>query len=117
MKLFGWFPAVNRIAQGISAAEDPLRSSGYTALRGGANDFHEIGGFEAGAANERAVDIRLAEEFGGVIAFDRSAVQDADRLSRVFAVKFGVRLPDRFNDGLVRLVPGRGEAGANRPLI
>ena len=33
-----------------------------------------------------APSIRLSEEFGGVIAFDRSAVQDADRLSRVFAV-------------------------------
>ena len=80
---------MNRIAQGISAAEDPLRSSGYTALRGGANDFHEIGGFEAGAANERAVDIRLSEEFGGVIAFDRSAVQDADRLSPgIYTIKY-----------------------------
>ena len=47
---------------------------------GGAGDGDEFVGFEAGSADEGAVDILLGEEFGGIGGGYGAAVQDADGL-------------------------------------
>ena len=46
------------------------------------DDAGEGLGFEAGAADERAVDVGLADELGDVVRCDAAAVEDAQRLGR-----------------------------------
>src|SRR3546814_2629376 len=41
------------------------------------DDRHELGGREAGPADERAVDVGHPQQFDRVLALDRAAVEDA----------------------------------------
>ena len=59
---------------------------------------------ERGTADERAVDVGLGEELGGVVGLDRAAVEDRDVDQ---AADERVRL--------LRLLGRRGLAGADRP--
>ena len=51
--------------------------------RGGLDDRHELGGGQAGAADQGAVDVGHGEQLGGIVGLDRAAVEDADRGRRV----------------------------------
>src|SRR4051812_29322692 len=46
----------------------------------GGDDRGEIGGLEAGAADEGAVDVGHRQQFLGVVGLDRAAVEDAHRI-------------------------------------
>ncbi len=46
------------------------------------DDLGEIGRFQAGAAHQRAVDVRLGHEFGHVVGLDGAAVEDAGVVGR-----------------------------------
>ena len=54
------------------AVEDDERYEGRAALQIAANELD----LERRPADERAVDVRLGEELGGVVRLDRAAVED-----------------------------------------
>src|SRR5580765_2467828 len=72
----------------------------------------EVAGVEAGAADQRAVDVGLGHQLRRVVGLDRAAVEDADRVSRAPAYAKGVADEGA---GLLRLLGRRGAAGADRP--
>src|SRR5205085_1438189 len=91
----------------VRAARSPTRR-GSRALRGdtcGRLAYRPEGvDVERGAAHERAVDVRLREELGGVVGLDRAAVENG---------RVEQRLDERVR--FLRHLRRRGEAGADRP--
>src|SRR5438094_858331 len=72
-------------------------------------DCREVGRLEARPADQRAIDLRPGEEFGGVLRRHRAAILDAERIGRV-------RTPDARDDradGADHAVGGRGGRGAS----
>lgn len=55
-----------------------LRESGFFRCGSGFDDHGESVGFQRGAANQRAVDVRLREQLCGVLVVHRTAVLDDD---------------------------------------
>ena len=53
----------------------------------GGDDRGEVGGIEAGAADEGAVDLAAAEQLGRVAGLDRAAVEDPDRRSAASSLR------------------------------
>ena len=51
--------------------------------RRGRDDRHEIRGLQAGAADQRAIDVGNRENLAGVRGFDRAAVEDSDMRARI----------------------------------
>ena len=63
------------------AVEDDERQRGDSARSTGRlDDRGEVGRVEAGAADQRAVDVGLSQQLGGVAGLDRAAVEDAHRI-------------------------------------
>ena len=78
------------------------------------DDGGEGVGLEAGAADQCAVDLFLADEGGGVVGLDAAAVEDADGRGDIRAQQLG-----NFSaDDLVRIDGdlGRGRLGGWRTL-
>src|SRR3984957_15768127 len=51
----------------------------------GADNLHERFGYKAGVADERAVDVRLVHQRGGVVRLDASAILNDEVLRRWIA--------------------------------
>src|SRR6185436_2209372 len=78
------------------------------------DDADEIGGLQAGAADQRAVDIGGSHQFRGVRGFYRTAVEDAEVDALAIAEEVAKLAPYvRVHVGY--FAGGRGEAGADRP--
>ncbi len=57
----------------------PRFPSPTPASLGRGDDTEKVGGFEAGPADERAIDIRQRQDLAGIVRFDRTPIKDADR--------------------------------------
>ena len=57
-------------------------------LARGFDDLREAARIEAGAADQRAIDVRLRHQFARVFRFHASAVLDADAVGRGFIGHF-----------------------------
>ena len=77
-------------------------------------DAAEFVGLQAGAADERAVDVALGHDPGDVGGLDGAAVQDPDGVASLLAVHLGDAGTDR-GAHLLRVVRGSHLAGADRP--
>ena len=122
----GQVDGVARARRGAApAVEDDQR---YERARGFANRCERLD-VERGAADERAVDVRLGEQLGGVVRLDRAAVEDGhvDQLRMNawascacsgVAVLPGADRPDRLvgdDELLVRLEDATPAGGAPPP--
>ncbi len=76
-----------------------LRQSGFFRCGSGFDDHGESVGFQRGAANQRAVDVRLREQLCGVLVVHRAAVLDDD-FSGNRGIVFGDVVTDKFVHGL-----------------
>src|SRR3569832_558952 len=81
--------------------------------RSSANDGQEIRGLQACAADQRAIDIRKREDFGGVAGLDRPAIENPHRASR-FRKSRHQMFPDQGMD-FDNLRRGGRFAGSDRP--
>ena len=109
-----------------SRGRDPLPSSGrgwfgeeraqnrVRASAGGGDDGGEVGGLEAGAADEAAVNVGAGEQVGGVVGLHGAAVLDADGVGGGLTGTLGDGLADDAADA-VGLVGGADFAGADGP--
>ena len=73
----GAIPQPSRITSVTSGS--PSRAHGRAARQIASND----GGLERGTADERAVDVRLGEQLGGVLRLDGAAVEDTRVVQRL----------------------------------
>src|SRR5438067_11733090 len=78
------------------------------------HDAREIIRVEAGAANERAVDVVLRHQLGGVRWLHRSAVLDPHRLAGLVPVLAPYGVADR-RDGCLRVSSCCRAPGADGP--
>src|SRR5207302_10883850 len=78
------------------------------------DDLREIVRFQRCAAHQRAVDVRLTEQVGGVLGLDRPAVLDAHRVRHLSARELAQE-PADLPVHLLRLRGGGGLAGADGP--
>src|SRR4030067_71847 len=83
-------------------------------LRGLPGNAQELIGFQAGPADQRAVNLRFSHEFGDVARGNAAAVKDAEAVADAAAVEAGDHLADK-TDGLIGLVTGGRFAGADGP--
>src|SRR5579884_440107 len=90
------------------------RRSGVDGLIAVTHDPHEVLRVQGGAADQRAVDVRLGHDPRGVRALDRAAVQDAHLLRGLRGDTFREPAADRADD-LLRVGRGGHLAGADRP--
>ena len=82
--------------------------------RHGRRDAEEIGHLQAGAADQRSVDIRLGQQGRGVVRLDAAAVLNPHRRRKLRIVTLGKHLAKIMMHFLGLL--GRGDpAGADRP--
>src|SRR5919108_4289601 len=78
------------------------------------DDQRELVGVEAGAADQRAVDVRLGGQLLGVGGLDAAAVLDAQLVGGGAAHQLGDGAADQ-RDRLLGVLGGGGPAGADRP--
>src|SRR3954452_15229131 len=58
--------------------QDRIESRALSCLGRGGHDGHEVGRFKAGAADQRAIDVRHAKNLDRVRCLRRAAVENAD---------------------------------------
>src|SRR5438045_845296 len=80
----------------------------------GLDDGGEIGSLQAGAADEGAIDLLLAQQLGGVVGLHTAAVLDPDGLRRSRSEATGDRVSDHTAD-TVCFVCRADFAGADGP--
>src|ERR1017187_7165379 len=91
----------------------PANSSISSYLGAARRNRKEIGRFQAGAAHQRAIDVRNFHQFPGVRGFYRAAIEDT-HFSPFTAKPCGEEIPDK-PMYLLDISNGRGQAGADRP--
>src|SRR6185436_15320833 len=72
----------------------------------------EVSWVEAGAADQRSVDVGLGHQLRRIVGLHRAAVEDANRVSRAAAYSKGVADEGA---GFLSLLWGRRTPGADRP--
>ena len=104
-----------RATPGTGRADGPAGEppSALIGLRGRGDDRQEVGGVEAGAADEEAVDVGQLDQLGGVVGLDRAAVEDADAGGGL-GIALGEDGADE-GDRLLRLLGRRRATRADRP--
>src|SRR3954469_7055215 len=78
------------------------------------NDLGKAARIEAGAADQRTVDVRLGHQFPGVVRFHTASVLDPDFVSRGFIGNFSEHLANK-NVGFLGLLGCGGLASPNSP--